>query len=100
MDQFTSWEVASKENQWAGRNVTRWRHEEYDRVWKAADVEMDPVKRAALFIRMNDLVIQDVVVIPIIWRHRVQAVSHKLKSTDVSGWDSSLSNLAFWYRAA
>ena len=23
MDQFTSWEVASKENKWAGRNVTR-----------------------------------------------------------------------------
>ncbi len=25
MDQFTSWEVASKENKWLGRNPTRWR---------------------------------------------------------------------------
>ena len=64
MDQFTSWEVASKENKWLGRNPTRWRNEEYDKLWKSADAEMDPVKRAAMFIRMNDLLIQNVVVIP------------------------------------
>jgi peptide/nickel transport system substrate-binding protein len=29
----------------------RWRNEEYDRLWRAAEREMDPVKRAALFIR-------------------------------------------------
>ena len=32
---------------------------------------MDPVKRAALFIKMNDLVIQNVVVIPVLWRNGV-----------------------------
>ena len=32
---------------------------------------MDPVKRAAQFIRMNDLVIQNVVVIPVLWRNGV-----------------------------
>ena len=73
MNQFTSWEAASKENKWQGRNVTRWRNEEYDRLYKAADVEMDPVKRAALFIQMNDLVIQNVVVIPVLWRNGVSA---------------------------
>ena len=39
--------------------TTRWRNEEYDRAWKAAESEMDPVKRAALFIRMNDLLTQN-----------------------------------------
>jgi peptide/nickel transport system substrate-binding protein len=34
---------------------TRWRNEEYDRLWKSREAEMDPVKRAAMFIRMNDL---------------------------------------------
>src|SRR5207249_3999456 len=53
MDQFTSWEVASKENKWQGRNITRWRSDEFDRAWKAAETEMDPVKRAALFVKMN-----------------------------------------------
>jgi peptide/nickel transport system substrate-binding protein len=100
MDQFTSWEMASKENKWLGRNPTRWRNEEYDRLWKSADAEMDAVKRAAMFIRMNDLVVQNQVVIPVIWRAKVSALSHKLKDTDISAWDSDLANLAFWHREA
>jgi peptide/nickel transport system substrate-binding protein len=100
MDQFTSWEVSAKDNKWQGRNITRWRSDEYDRVWKAAESEMDPVKRAAHFIKMNDLVIQNVVVVPVLWRMVVSAVSNRLKGTDVSGWDSNLWNLAYWHREA
>ena len=44
---FPSWEVATKENKFSGRNTTRWRNEEFDRLYKAAETEMDPVKRAA-----------------------------------------------------
>ena len=98
MAQFTSWEVASKDNKWQGRNYTRWRNDEYDRIWKAAESEMDPVKRAALLVRLNDLVIQNVVAIPILWRNFVAGVSNRLKSTDISGWDSYLWRLAYWYR--
>ena len=100
LEVFTSWEVAQKTNKWAGRNTTRWRNEDYDRLWKASASELDPVKRAAIFIRLNDLVIQHVVVIPVLWRRWVSAVAHSLKSTDVSGWDSSFWNLAHWYRSA
>jgi peptide/nickel transport system substrate-binding protein len=99
MDQFTSWEVATRENKWQGRNITRWRNEEYDRTWKAAEAEMDPVKRAALFIKMNDLVIQHVVVIPVVWRPRVAAISSKLRDVTQSGWDSDFWNLQHWSRA-
>ena len=31
MHQFVSWEVATKENKWQGRNITRWQNEEYDK---------------------------------------------------------------------
>ncbi len=98
MEQFCSWEVASKENKWAGRNITRWRNEEYDRLWKAAETEMDPVKRAANFIRMNDLLIQNVIVVPVLWRSVISAVSNRLRGTDISGWDSNLYNHAYWYK--
>jgi peptide/nickel transport system substrate-binding protein len=98
MEQFCSWQAASRENKWASRNITRWRNEEYDRTWRAAENEMDPVKRAAHFIHMNDLVIQDVVVIPVLWRNVVAAVSLKLKGTDISPWDSNLWALPSWYR--
>jgi peptide/nickel transport system substrate-binding protein len=100
MDQFTSWEVASKENKWLGRNPTRWRNEEYDRAWKAAEAEIDPVKRAVHFVKMNDLVIQDNVVIPVTWRFKVQVASNKLKNAERSGWDSDFWQLHNWYREA
>jgi peptide/nickel transport system substrate-binding protein len=97
MNQFTSWEVASKDNKWQGRNITRWRSEEYDKIYRAAEAEMDPVKRAALFIKMNDLVIQNVVVIPVVQRPRVAAVSNRLR-VEQSGWDSDFWALHNWYR--
>jgi peptide/nickel transport system substrate-binding protein len=100
MDQFTSWEVSSKDNKWQGRNITRWRNDDYDRAWKAAESEMDPVKRAVHFVKMNDLLIQNVVVIPVLWRMVVSAISHRLKGTDVSGWDSNFWHHAYWYREA
>ena len=98
MRQFVSWDVASKETKWAGRNITRWRHEEYDKLWTGAEREMDPVKRAAMFIRMNDLLVQHVVVIPIVWRNGVGAANNRLRLT-LSGWDSTLWNLSAWHKA-
>lgn len=98
MEQFCSWEIAAKANHWSRNNYTRWRSEEYDRLWKAAEREMDPIVRAAHFIKLNDLVIQQVVVIPIIWRNLAQAVGARLRGVEISGWDSNLSRLAYWYR--
>ena len=66
-----------KANKWQGRNITRWKNEEYDRTYTAADSELDPVKRAALFIKMNDLVIQNAVVIPVLWRNGVVRLVHE-----------------------
>jgi peptide/nickel transport system substrate-binding protein len=97
MNQFTSWEVCSKANKWQGRNITRWRSEEYDKLYRAAETELDPVKRAALFIKMNELVIQHVVVIPVVFRPRVAAVSNHLRA-EQSGWDSDFWALQNWYR--
>ena len=99
MRQFVSWELSGKDNKWAGRNITRWRNEEYDRLYKSAEHEVDPVKRAAMFIRMNDLLIQNVVVIPVVWRNGVGAATTKLRGMALSGWDSTLWNIANWHKA-
>jgi peptide/nickel transport system substrate-binding protein len=100
MNQFTTAEVASKDNKWQGRNITRWRNEEYDKMFRTAESEMDPIKRGALFIKMNDLVIQNVVVVPVVQRPSVSAISNRLKDTTVSGWDSNYWRLPFWHREA
>jgi len=97
MQQFVSWEIASKDNKWQGSNPTRWRNEEYDKIFSAAQGELDPVKRAALFIKMNDMVVDDVAVIPVVNRRWVAAMSKNLRAT-LSGWDNDFWNLKDWYR--
>jgi peptide/nickel transport system substrate-binding protein len=100
MERYVSWDIASKANKWQGQNVVRWRSEEFDRLWKSAETELDPVKRAGLFIRMNDLVIQNGVVVPILWRSNVSAVAGKLRGAETSAWDSDMWRLGHWYREA
>jgi peptide/nickel transport system substrate-binding protein len=99
MRQFTSWEIASKDNKWQGRNIARWRNDEYDKAFRSAESELDPVKRAALFVAMNDLVVGDPAVIPVVYRPRVSAITHRLKAS-LSGWDNDLWDLRNWYREA
>ncbi|MFL5165080.1 MAG: peptide ABC transporter substrate-binding protein [Microvirga sp.] len=99
MNQFVSWEVSSKENKWQGRNITRWRNDEVDQAYRAAQAELDPVKRAALFIRINELACSDHAVIPVVYRPKVGAVSNRMR-LDISGWDNDLATLKDWYREA
>ncbi|KAB2870362.1 MAG: peptide ABC transporter substrate-binding protein [Ideonella sp.] len=99
MDQYTSWEVSSKANKWQGRNITRWVNDEYDKAFRASQSEVDPAKRTALFIRMNDLPVQAHIVVPLISRPRVHGAVTKL-AYQSTGWDLDLSTLHNWYREA
>jgi peptide/nickel transport system substrate-binding protein len=98
MNQFCSWQASTKENKWQGRNITRFRSDEYDKAYRAAESELDPVKRAALFIRMNEIVVEARVVIPIVNRPNVQAINNKLvapMSASNNTW-----YIQDWYREA
>lgn len=88
---------ATKENKWQGRNFLRYSNPEYDATHKAAESELDPVKRAALLIKCNDIVIADVAVIPIVARLGTHAAAQKLR-LQPGGWDSSLWALHSWHR--
>jgi peptide/nickel transport system substrate-binding protein len=99
MDRFCSWEVPSKANKFQGRNTMRWRNDEYDRRYRTAEVEMDPAKRIALFMRMNDLVVGDGYMIPLGTRMAVSAASSKLMKPKVA-WGATMATLADWYRVA
>src|SRR6202795_3945004 len=54
MLQFTSWEGAPKENKRQGRNITRWKSDEYDKLFRSAESELDPAKRAPPFLHNTD----------------------------------------------
>jgi len=95
--QFCSWEASQKENKWQGRNITRWRNAEYDETHKAAQVELDPIKRAAMLIKCNEMVVNDPVVIPLVARPGAVAINNSL-SAEMSGWDNNTWDLANWFK--
>ena len=99
MRQFLSNEIASKANKFQGRNIVRWQSAEFDQLYAQSDTEIDPVKRAALFIAMNDLLIKNVVVIPVVTRPGVTAVANSLRPL-LSGWDNNTYAIQDWYREA
>ena len=47
---------------------------------------------------MNDLVIANVVVIPVLWRNGVSAVGTRLRGLDLTGWDNNTWRLPYWHR--
>jgi peptide/nickel transport system substrate-binding protein len=99
MRHFLSSEIAAKANKWQGQNVSRWHSQAYDDAFRAAESELDPVKRAALFIKMNDMVVEDHAIIPVVYRPGVAGMAKNLRAT-LSGWDNAFWNLKDWYREA
>lgn len=97
MNQYVSWEVSAKANNWQGRNIVRWRSDEYDRIFRESQGELDPVKRAALFIRMNDLVVSSNHIIPLVRRPTVSASLNNLRHV-LSAWDLTMWHLHDWWR--
>ena len=99
MEQYSSAELAQKANKWAGRNISRWRTEEYDKLHVASQSEMDPIKRAAMYIKMNEMVVGDGYIIPVVFRPRPSAATLKLVAP-LSGWDNDLWALPHWFKEA
>ncbi|WP_203074792.1 peptide ABC transporter substrate-binding protein [Falsiroseomonas ponticola] len=99
MNQYVSWEVSQKSNNWQGRNVLRFRNEEYDRIFREADGEMDPVKRTAMLIRLNDIVCGSHHIIPLLSRPNVSGQINAMR-TNLSGWDNYHWMIGDWYKEA
>ena len=99
MNQFLSSQAATKENKWQGRNISRWQNKEYDEIYKQAETELDAVKRAAMYIKLNEMVVGDNYIQPVVYRPRVTALKNGLTG-HFSGWDNDLWQLASWYREA
>jgi peptide/nickel transport system substrate-binding protein len=97
MQLWLSWEASRKANKWLGLNTGRWVNAEYDALFKAQQTELNPVKRAALLIRMNDLVCNDRAMIPVVYRPLVDGLARNL-AAPLSAWDNPLAGLRDWYR--
>ncbi len=95
---WTCSEMPQKSNKWAGNNMPRWCNPAYD----ALSVKMS--KTAALKDRiklaksMNDMLMQDYAMIPLIHRGDVSAHSNTISGVRMNSWDSELWNIADWTR--
>ncbi len=96
---WTSSEISSKDNKWTRTNYERWSNEEYDKLHAQFKTEIDATKRKELAIKMNDLVVSDVVIIPLVARKQpVSGRAKDLKGIIPNPWDNEMWNIADWTR--
>jgi len=104
IDYMVSWwgdpaNLCQKSNNWSGNNYERWQNSDYDALYQQAKTELDPTKQADLFIKMNDLVITNVVEIPEVARNGVSGAVKSLQNLNLSAWTSDLWDVAHWTRS-
>lgn len=95
---YTCDEITQQSNNWSKQNYSRYCNPAYDQLWEQSLVELDADKRKALFIQMNDLLIEDFAVFPIVHRADVDAVSNRLTGVELTPWDLHTWNIATWTR--
>ncbi|MBI5052064.1 MAG: peptide ABC transporter substrate-binding protein [Chloroflexi bacterium] len=89
--------IAQKANQWRLTNLNRYSNPEFDKLFDQYLKEIDPVKRAALVIKLNDFLIADVALIPLVARAGPNSGRAKdLKGVLPNAWDSEMWNIADW----
>jgi peptide/nickel transport system substrate-binding protein len=96
MGWWTCDKIASAANQWQEPNNARYCNPEYDRLWAEARQELDPDRRAELFQQMNQLLAEDVAVIPVVHRAMANAVSDRLTNVEFTPWDASTWAISRW----
>jgi peptide/nickel transport system substrate-binding protein len=90
-------DIPQQANGWLGNNYERWVNEEYNELFLQTAAELDPAAQADLFIALNDLVIGDIVVIPLVWRNGVTGVSKRLKGYARSVYEPDTWDVYNWY---
>ncbi|WP_417262097.1 peptide ABC transporter substrate-binding protein [Celeribacter sp.] len=98
---MANWECVQAprpETQWQGNNMPRFCAEEYDALVAEMAETGDINERAELAKSMNDMLMQEYVIIPLVDRGRLSAHANSLGGVILNTWDSELWNAADWYR--
>ena len=91
-------EIPGPWNKWGGSNVPRWYSEEFDSLLDEMASTASAEGRIALTIQMNDMLVQNGVMIPLVFRASVSAHANSISGVDMNAWDSELWNIADWTR--
>jgi len=91
--------IAQKENNWSGLNISRWVDVQYNQWYEQVLVELDPRKSTDLWIKMNDRVVDQAVSIPLADRKIVSARAKSLNvGQNLTPFDTDTRNIADWRR--
>lgn len=96
MTRYLSTAACQKANGWANLNVTRYQNPEYDELHAQASKEMDPDKQNELFIKMNDISVNDVAEIPMVTPVGLGAHNKNLTGHNSSSWAGAYWDIADW----
>ena len=96
MELYACDQISQKENQWSKENSSRYCNPEYDALLEQLGTETDPQKRVDLFVQMNDLLIEDVALIPLVQRSEGYAVSSTLTDLEFTPWAASTWKMNDW----
>ncbi len=86
------------ENQWIETNIPRACSSEYDELVAQLSQTADLNTRAEIAKSMNDIIVTNHWIIPLIHRAKLSAISNTLKGVHMNAWDSELWNVADWHR--
>ena len=95
---WTCTELPGPDNQWLGDNIMRACVPEYDALILEMSQTESLEERARLAKAMNDILVQNHYMIPLIRRGSVSAHANALKGVRMNAWDSGLWNAADWHR--
>ncbi len=95
-------DIPQKSNDWRRGNSSRWygtpESDEFNKLYTQAEFELDPEVQNELFIGMNDIVVNNVVEIPLVWRFQTYAINNGIEGHQPSGWSNEIWNVADWVR--
>ncbi|MBD0266787.1 MAG: peptide ABC transporter substrate-binding protein [Cyanobacteria bacterium Co-bin8] len=98
MKTYTCDEITQKANSWSKQNYARYCNPAYDALWDQSNRELNPERRQQIFIQMNDLLVNEAVVLPVVHRADAAGVSNQLVGIDLTPWDLHTWNIAEWRR--
>lgn len=90
--------IPSSEDAWGGSNVARICDESYEAIYEELTNTSDPARREELIKHLNDILIQNYYLIPLVNRGNVSAHLDTLEGVDENAWDTSLWNIGEWRR--
>ncbi len=92
-------EIPAPENNWLGGNMPRYCNPAYDALLAEMAKTSAIEERGELGKQLNDMLVQEGAVIPLVHRGRVSAHANSLVGIKHNAWDSELWNAADWTRS-